>query len=133
MANAGMTGSALRGEVGGILRELNRAGGFAATVLTDGQGLVLAAESAPGQDANAQAAVVALVEKTAGRVVQQLGMAPTDEISVFDAQGRRLVWRPFAIGEKTLILSVLVLDKGKSYRQLTNRGIRALQRILESL
>ena len=38
-----------------------------------------------------QAAVVALIQKTAAQVSSQLGMAQTDEISLYDTDGQRLV------------------------------------------
>ena len=56
-------------------------------------------------------------------------MAQTDEISVHDTQGQRLVCRPFLANEHQMILAVLVTDKYQTYRRLTNTTIRAVQRL----
>ncbi|OGO13582.1 MAG: hypothetical protein A2Y93_17540 [Chloroflexi bacterium RBG_13_68_17] len=116
-----------------ILRELNQGGGFNVSVLTDDRGLALACASEADQEAQTQAAVVALVEKAAGRVTDQLGMGATDEVAVSDTHGRVLVCRRFSAADKGFILSILVPGRQRPYRLLTNRAVRSLQRILESL
>lgn len=121
------------GELVQILREMNERGGFLVAVPTDRQGLPIASASAAGQDAEAQAAVVSLVEKTACQVQEQLGMTRTDEVSMFDASGRRLVCRPFVAGDHGYVLAVMVPDRRRSYRLLTNRAVSALQLALSSL
>ena len=121
------------GELVRVLRELNDQGGFLVSVLTDQAGLLIASAGAEGQDAEAQAAVVALVRKTAGHVREQLGMATTDEISVFDTGGRRLVCRLFDAGSHGYVLAVMVPVRRKPYRLLTNRAVSALRPSLSSL
>jgi hypothetical protein len=74
--------------------------------------------------------VVALVQKMAAQVRDQLGMAQTDEISVYDATGQRLVCRPFNAHEHDMILAVLVPNKRQSYRRLTNKTVNAIRRVL---
>ncbi len=116
-----------------ILRDLNQGGRFHASVLTDDRGLALASAADGDPEAQSQAAVVALVEKAAGPVADQLGMAATDEVAVSDTNGRVLVCRRFLAAEKGFILSVLIPDRQRRYRLLTNRAVHSLQRILESL
>lgn len=116
-----------------VLRELNASGGFSLSVLTDAQGLPVAWASADDQSSEAQAAVVALVQRTAGQARERLGMAATDEVSVFDRDGRRLVCRPFTFREHGLILAVMVPDRRKPYRALTNRAVGSLRGILETV
>lgn len=113
-----------------LLADMNQAGGFPITVLTDQQGLLVASAAAPGQDAETQSAVVALAQKTASQVRDQLGLAQMDEISMYDAAGRRLVCRPFDADGHDIILAVLVPDKRQSYRRLTNKTINAIRRAL---
>jgi predicted regulator of Ras-like GTPase activity (Roadblock/LC7/MglB family) len=110
-----------------VLEDMNERGGFLISLLTDQQGFPIASAAAPGQDPQSQAAVVALIQKTAVRVQSQLGMTQTDEISLFDANGRRLVCRPFNIRGHDMILAVLVPDKNQSYRRLTNNAVNAIQ------
>jgi hypothetical protein len=55
-------------------------------------------------------------------------MAQTDEISLFDTKGRRLVCRPFSANGHNLILAVLVPDKQQSYRRLTNTAVNAIRK-----
>lgn len=116
-------------ELAKLLAEMNERGGFPIAVLTDRHGFPIASAAGPGQNPEAQSAVVALVQKTAAQVRDQLGMAQTDEISLFDTTGQRLVCRPINANGHEMILAVLVPDKDKSYRRLTNQTISAIRRL----
>ncbi|RME51454.1 MAG: hypothetical protein D6796_00835 [Caldilineae bacterium] len=111
-----------------LLARMNEEGNFPIAVITDRHGFPLASAANAEEDPDIQSAVVALIQKTAIQAQSQLGMAPTDEISIYDAEGRRLVCRPFDVNRHTLILAVLVPDKRQSYRRLTNRVIRNVRR-----
>lgn len=111
-----------------LLADLNQQGGFPIAVLTDQHGLPIASAAEPGQDSTIQSAVVALIQKVAGQVRQQLGMAQTDEISLFDTNGRRLVCRPFHVNGYDLILAVIVPNKNQGYRRLTNKAVNTIKR-----
>lgn len=110
-----------------LLASMNNEGGFPIAVLTDRQGFPIASAAAPDQDPETQSAVVALVQKTAAQVQQQLGLAQTDEISLYDTNGRRLVCRPLNANGHEMILAVLVPDKRQSYRRLTNKTVKAIR------
>jgi predicted regulator of Ras-like GTPase activity (Roadblock/LC7/MglB family) len=116
-------------ELAKLLAEMNEQGGFPIAVLTDRHGFPIASAAGPGQDPDTQSAVVALVQKTATQVRDQLGMAQTDEISLYDTKGQRLVCRPISVNSHDMILAVLVPDKEKSYRRLTNQTISAIRRL----
>jgi predicted regulator of Ras-like GTPase activity (Roadblock/LC7/MglB family) len=109
-----------------VLRSLNTKGGFLVTVLTDAEGLVLASAPAPGWTAEKQAAVVALIQRAA-RQSEHVNLGLTDEISIRDVSGRRLICRPFEIDGQLLLLSVLA-EEGKPYRRLTNAAVRDVRR-----
>jgi predicted regulator of Ras-like GTPase activity (Roadblock/LC7/MglB family) len=115
-------------EIARLLTEMNRQGNFPIAVLTDKHGFPIASAAAPEQDPDTQSAVVALVQKTAGQVRQQLGMAQTDEISLYDTEGRRLVCRPFSANGHEMILAILIPDRHQSYRRLTNKAVSTIQR-----
>ena len=110
-----------------VLTDMNAAGGFPIAVLTDRDGLPIASATAQGEDTDRQSAIVALVQRTAVQVEERLGMAQTDEICLFDAEGKRLVCRPFEISGYKMILAVLVPDKEKKYRRLTNQALAAIR------
>ncbi|MCA9957622.1 MAG: hypothetical protein KC443_01225 [Anaerolineales bacterium] len=112
-----------------ILIEMNATGHFPIAILTDKHGFPIASAASDGQDPDTQSAVVALVQKTAVQAQNQLGMAQTDEISLYDAQGKRLVCRPFNANGHDMILAVLVPDKQQSYRRLTNNAITAIRQL----
>lgn len=112
-----------------LLAEMNEAGNFPISILTDRQGFPIASAAQPGQDPDVQAAVVALVQKTAAQVHQQLGMAKTDEISLYDAEGQRLICRPFEANGHDMILAVRVPDRHQTYRRLTTRTINRVRSI----
>lgn len=115
-------------ELAKLLAEMNEAGGFPIAVVTDRQGFPIASAAAPGEDPDMQSAVVALVQKTAAQVREQLGMAQTDEISMYDTEGRRLVCRPFSANGHDMIMAVVVPDRNQSYRRLTNKTVNAIRR-----
>lgn len=123
LSNSGAT------QLANVLAKMNAEGGFPIAILTDMEGFPIAWAAKPNQDPDLQSAVVALIQKTAAQVRHQLGMAQTDEISVYDRSGQRLVCRPFYANEHHVILAVLVTDKKQAYRQLTNTAIREIQRI----
>jgi predicted regulator of Ras-like GTPase activity (Roadblock/LC7/MglB family) len=128
-----MLNGTLLAEIDGILRDLNTQGGFSVSVLTGEHGLPLSSAVASGEDPDAQAAVVAMLEKASARVEDRLGMRGTAEVTMRDALGRCLVCRPFSASGKEYVLSVMVPEKRRSYRQVTNRALRALVRTLGTL
>jgi predicted regulator of Ras-like GTPase activity (Roadblock/LC7/MglB family) len=115
-------------EIGRLLARLNQEGGFDLSVLTDREGLPIASAAEPGQDPEVHAAVVALVQKTAIQVRNYIGFASTSEIMINDVRGRRLICRPFDIKDHEFILAVLIPDKTKSYRRLTNNAVNGIQK-----
>jgi len=120
------TGSA---EITGILADMNEKGSFAISVLTDLQGFPIAYATTEGYDPERQAAVVAMVQKTAIQVKNHLGMGQTDEVCLFDEEGCRLVSRAFRVKDYELILALQIPDKHRSYRSLMNHSIKSIQRI----
>ncbi len=109
-----------------ILQEMNEAGGFSIAVLTDRHGFPLASAAGQGNDPDTQSAVVALIQKAAAQATSQLGIGQTDEITLFDSEGNRLVCRPFDVNGHQLILAVRIDDRHKAYRRLTNQAIRKI-------
>lgn len=116
-------------ELSRVLGEMNEKGDFPISVLTDRHGFPIASAASPGQNPETQSAVVAMVQKTASQVRDQLGMAQTDEISMYDTEGRRLVCRPFNANGHDMILAVVIPDKKQSYRRLTNQAVRDIRKV----
>jgi predicted regulator of Ras-like GTPase activity (Roadblock/LC7/MglB family) len=110
-----------------VLQSLNATGGYQVTVLTDVEGLVLASAPSPGWDADKQAAVVALIQRTT-RQAQMLNLGEMDEISLRDVSGRRLICRLFEVDGTVLLLSILV-EEGRPYRRLTNAAVRGVRKV----
>lgn len=117
------------GEISRLLMEMNQKGAFQVSVLTDREGFPLAWASRNGENPEIQAAVVALAQKTAGQVRTHLGMGVMDEISMLDEAGQHLICRPFTISGREFILAVLVPDKRRPYRKLTNQAVRAIKQV----
>jgi len=111
------------------LDQMNAEEGFPVSVLTNSQGLLIASSASDeGQDPNKQSAVVAKVREVAHLVRSQLDMGVTDEITVNDENGKRLVCRPISVNGHDLILAVVVSSRGKAYRRATNNAIRGIRR-----
>ncbi|PKO15896.1 MAG: hypothetical protein CVU39_10290 [Chloroflexi bacterium HGW-Chloroflexi-10] len=110
-----------------ILTTMNEEGGFLVSLLTDMEGFPIASAAKLDYDTERQAAVVALVQRTANNVHEQLGLGLTDEISLFDTQGQRLVCRMFSANNHQMILAVSMKDKSQTYRRLTNVAIQSIR------
>jgi predicted regulator of Ras-like GTPase activity (Roadblock/LC7/MglB family) len=112
-----------------LLKEMVLQEGYLVSVLSDIHGLTIAWAASEHVDPERQSAMVALVQRTAVQVTKKLGMANTDEMTVNDANGQKLICRPFTIDNNTLILAVMVAEKDSSYRRATNHVIREINHI----
>lgn len=119
-------GGSVSSKLAGILHDLNSLGGFPISVLTDRDGLLLASACTPEWDSEKQAAVVAVIQRAAQQA-EEVDMGRADEVTVRDAQGLRLVCRPFAVVDRTLILGVMAAN-GRAYRRATNEAVREIRR-----
>jgi predicted regulator of Ras-like GTPase activity (Roadblock/LC7/MglB family) len=107
---------------------MNQEGAFPISVLTDKEGFPIASATSNGQDPEKQAAVVAMVQRVANQVHSQLGMGQSNEISLYDSLGQRLVCRIFTAGRHDMILAVQVPHREQTYRRLTNLAIQAIRK-----
>jgi predicted regulator of Ras-like GTPase activity (Roadblock/LC7/MglB family) len=112
-----------------VLERLNEGGPFPSSVVTDQHGLPIAFASQAGFDPERQSAVVALIQRTMNQAGKHLGMSVTDEFMMFDANGQRLVCRPFNASGYDLILTVIVPTREQSYRRSTTQAINEIRRI----
>ncbi len=110
-----------------LLADMNQQGGFPIAVLTDQHGFPIASATNTNQNPQGQAAVVALLQKAVVQVGKQLGMAPTDEFSLYDTNGQHLICRPLSINGYEMILAVMVPNRHQSHRHLTNITLAAIR------
>ncbi len=115
-----------------LLREMISEGNFSMAVLADRDGLLIAAVTDDEQSSEAQSVAAALLQRAFVQVQSQLGMAETDEFSLFDVNGTRWVCRPFQVGEQTMVLAVIVPNRNHPYRRLTTRTIHAIQQLWQA-
>lgn len=115
-------------EIYQLLRQAQKNGNLDAVVLTDGEGLPMASATDNGTDGETTAAVAALARRVAMRVEERIGMDTIDESHFRDKVGRLLVCRLFEAGGQNLILIVLV-DQKRTYRRVTNRLIKQVQKL----
>lgn len=112
------------------LKRLNREGQFLASLVADAQGLPVAAVDSE-YSTERIAALSALVRDVSYRAETQLGFKRTDEVSLVDDDKVRLVCRYFRVGDQTYILSC-VIPAYQTYRRLTNRAVRELEKIMKT-
>ena len=110
------------------LRTMNKEGDFKAAVLSLEDGLPLASAPAHYEDEAAAAAMVTLLSETTKRINHQLRLPQVDEISIVYDDRTRLVCRYFTVDGHVLLLMVLAPPE-KSYRRLTNRTIKEIERV----
>lgn len=106
------------------LRTLIQEGHFRAAVVASIDGLPLAT-AGRSVDKELMAGVAAWLKEFAERTHVSL-----DEIVARDTRGNQFVSRYFSVGDDPLLLAVNI-PPGKSHRRLTNRAIKAIQRIWE--
>jgi len=116
-------------ELNKLLLVMNREGGFPISILTDSAGLAIASAADEGMNADKQSAVVAFIQKTAVQVSRQIGFTNSEEISLYDKDGRHLICRSFQAKNFDLILSVMVPDRSTSYRMITSTTIKKIKEI----
>jgi predicted regulator of Ras-like GTPase activity (Roadblock/LC7/MglB family) len=114
----------------GLITDLHHNGNFSAAVLTDTNGLPIASSACEDGDVETQAAVVAQIQKIITQVKSQLGMGITDEVSLNDVSGKKLVCRSFSMNGNEFILAVLLSGREKPYRRLTTRTISSIQQVI---
>ena len=110
-----------------VLHKMNREGSFVAAVLSLKDGLPLASSPAHYED-ETTAAMVTLLSETVKRINRQLHLPQLDEISIVGDDRNRLACRSFTVDDHELILTVLA-PPDQSYRRLTNRAIKEIERI----
>ncbi len=114
-----------------ILFEMNGIGKFPKSVLTDKEGLPIAAAASDGSNADRQSAVVAFIQKAAIQASKQLEFAELDEISFTYKDGQQLVILPFNVKDKVLILTAIVTDRNQPYRKITSNAISEIIKVWE--
>ena len=112
-----------------ILFEMNGIGKFPKSVLTDKEGLPIAAAASDGSNADRQSAVVAFIQKAAIQASKQLEFAELDEISFNYKDGQQLVILPFNVKDKGLILTTIVTDRNQPHRKITSNAISEIIKV----
>ncbi len=108
-----------------IVHRLIREHGFRAGVLTDASGLPLVALP-DGADAEAPAAMVALVKRVFDQVHHRVGLRAMDEMVLQDEVGQRLVCRRIALEQRELVLAVLVPPQ-REHRSATDWAVHQIK------
>ena len=111
------------------LRRLNLEGQFLASLVSDVQGLPIAAVDSE-YNTEMIAALSALVRDVSHRAETQLGFKKMDEVSLVDDDKVRLVCRYFQVGGSTYVLSC-VIPAYQTYRRLTNTALREIEKIMK--
>ena len=112
-----------------LVENMNEAGGFLVSVLTDKFGLPIVYAAREGFDPEKQSATIAIIKKTITQNEKRLGISQAEEINIIDSEGQLLVCRTFSANENELILAVLMANRQLSYRRITNRTINQISRI----
>ncbi len=109
-----------------IILDLSQQEGFSTVVLTDASGLPLAI-SANREEAEALAAVVADILRSASGIGRRLGWGEMNEIMLLsdDAQ-RGVLCRRFQAGEQDLVLALFIQPR-HIYWQATTQAIRKIK------
>ncbi len=113
-------------EISKLLAQMNDAGGFLISILTDHHGFPIASAARAGQDANNQSAVVAMVQKSTAHIHDHLGMGKVDLIQLSDEKGRNLIIRTFTIKKQEYMLAVLTPDRKTAFKTLIRNVVKQI-------
>jgi predicted regulator of Ras-like GTPase activity (Roadblock/LC7/MglB family) len=111
-----------------VLKKINQEGDFKASILSTLGGFSIAAISFEFDDV-VISAISAIVQEVSARAQKYIGFKRMDEVSLVDDDKFRLVCREFEVAGVIFILTVVV-PPYKTYRKLTNRAIKEVEKIL---
>ncbi len=122
-----MGGSPELSEFEQVLKKMNKAGSFTASILASQDGLPVAAAPHPSPyDADTVAAMVTLVKDFVQQTQVKLALPEVDEVSIRVGDRSRLVCRYFGAAGQFFVLAVLA-PPDLSYRRLTTQAIQELR------
>jgi len=111
------------------LAALNEQGRFTASVLTNADGLPIAAATTSGSRlVDLLAAVAPLVQRMVQRSNERAGLPVAHEVAIRNADQSRLVCRFFEAGDEMLILACVVAGN-LPHRRAMNQAVRAIAKI----
>jgi hypothetical protein len=111
-----------------LLEEVVVEGGYDAALLSDSDGLTLAAVEA-GAFSDVMAAIASILQDAARQARQRLEMAHVNELSLVDDDRFRLVCRFFETDDGRPLNLALIVPPDQAYRRITNRAIRRIQTV----
>ncbi len=116
------------GTISEVLKEVQREGGFFASLISTSDGLSLAAVDSDFDNDNISA-IVSRIQGVVKQVEVDLGLSSVDEVTLLGGNRVRLVGRHFLIREHRFVLAVMVPAR-KSYRLVMNRAMRKIVPLL---
>jgi predicted regulator of Ras-like GTPase activity (Roadblock/LC7/MglB family) len=111
-----------------ILEDIVTKGDYEAALLSDSDGLTLAAVEA-GEFVGLMAAIASLLQDSAQKARQQLDLAHVNELSLVGDDRFRLVCRFFEARDGQSLNLVLIVPPDQAYRRITNRAIKRIQAV----
>ncbi|TFG96555.1 hypothetical protein E4H12_10780 [Candidatus Thorarchaeota archaeon] len=93
-----------------ILEQMNKDGGYYASVLARGNGLLVASATAPTTNQDVVAAMCGIIGDVAERVRKELTLGDVRDISLRFAQGKAVFKRVGARGDDILIIGAIMAE-----------------------
>ena len=91
-----------------ILEQMNKEGGYSASVLARGNGLLIASATSPTTNQDVVAAMCGMIGEVAERVRKELMLGDVRDISLRCAQGKAVFKRVGARGDDVLIIGAIM-------------------------
>jgi predicted regulator of Ras-like GTPase activity (Roadblock/LC7/MglB family) len=112
-----------------ILEDMNQAGDFLVSMVTDINGFPVVYATREGIDTERLSATISMVKKTISQNEKRLGISATSEISIVDSDGLLLICRSFTARTHELTLAVLMANRQQSYRRITSHTMNEVSRV----
>ncbi len=113
-----------------ILERMNKEGGYSASVLARGHGLLVASATAPTTNQDVVAAMCGMIAEVAERVRKELFLGDVRDISLRCAEGKAVFKRVGARGDDVLIIGAIMPKDVRYHARAIGKATTSIRRLM---
>lgn len=113
-----------------ILEQMNKEGGYTASVLARGQGLLVASATAPTTNQDVVAAMTGIIGDVADRVKAELALGEVRDISLRCTMGKAVFKRVGARGDDVLIIGAIMPKNVRYHSRAIGKATTEIRKLM---
>ena len=113
-----------------ILETMNKEGGYSASVLARGNGLLVASATAPNTNQDVVAAMCGMIEGVAERVRKELLLGTIRDISLRCSEGKAVFKRVGERGDDVLIIGAIMPKKVRYHARSIGKATTSIRKLM---